>query len=157
MTMKDCEDYCWPDKLNLFNFFDGKSMAYGLFQDRFGNVRRRFYVVIEGVVLDDELTLSEYFVYDNGEVENRTWTIHHNRSDSYTGRADDVVGIAKGVGCDDRFNWRYHMCLAIQGRKVKVSFDDWTYAMPNNVLLNQAVVRKWGIKVGTVFISFVKQ
>ena len=155
--MKDCEDYCWPDKLNLFNFFDGKSMAYGLFQDRFGNVRRRFYVVIEGVVLDDELTLSEYFVYDDGEVDNRTWTIHHNRSDLYAGRADDVVGIAKGAGYDDSFNWRYDMRLAIQGRKVKVSFDDWTYAMPNNVLLNQAVVRKWGIKVGTVFISFVKQ
>jgi hypothetical protein len=37
-------------KLVLFDYFKGKTSAWGIFEDRFGNVRRQFQVDIEGQV-----------------------------------------------------------------------------------------------------------
>ncbi len=33
-------------KLDLFSFFEGKTVAYGIFEDRFGNLKRQFRVNI---------------------------------------------------------------------------------------------------------------
>ena len=37
-------------KLDLFSFFEGKTIAYGIFEDRFGNLKRQFRVNITGKV-----------------------------------------------------------------------------------------------------------
>ena len=34
--------------LKLEDFFDGRSYAYGIFEDRFGNLKRQFRVQIDG-------------------------------------------------------------------------------------------------------------
>jgi len=146
----------WPDELNLFQYFQGETTAYGLFEDRFGNIRRLFTVAIKGTVSGDQLTLVEDFIYEDGELENRTWVIRREQESIYTGTAGDVVGSAQGHQRKTRFSWRYEMLLKISGRSHKVKFDDWMFLMPNNVLLNRAVVKKFGIKLGTVFISFAK-
>ncbi|WP_415900731.1 DUF3833 family protein [Neptuniibacter sp. QD48_11] len=146
----------WPDELNLFEYFRGETMAYGLFEDRFGNIRRLFTVAIKGTVLDDQLTLEEDFFYEDGEFENRTWVIKRGQNAVYSGTAGDVLGRAEGKQSKARFAWRYDMLLNVSGRQHKVKFDDWMFLMPNNVLLNRAVVKKFGIKLGTVFISFSK-
>ncbi|WP_415885110.1 DUF3833 family protein [Neptuniibacter sp. QD37_6] len=146
----------WPDELNLFEYFHGETIAYGLFEDRFGNIRRLFTVVIKGTVMGDQLTLEEDFFYQNGERENRTWLIEREQDAVYSGTAGDVLGRAIGKKSQARFAWRYEMLLRISGRSHKVKFDDWMFLLPNNVLLNRAVVKKFGIKLGTVFISFSK-
>ncbi len=33
-------------KLDLFSFFEGETIAYGIFEDRFGNLKRQFRVNI---------------------------------------------------------------------------------------------------------------
>ena len=55
--------------VDLFEYFSGQSRAWGLFEDRFGKVRRQFSVDIEGRVSGDTLTLEEDFVYDDGELD----------------------------------------------------------------------------------------
>ena len=40
-------------KLDLFNFFEGKTIAYGIFEDRFGNLKRQFRVNINGKIKID--------------------------------------------------------------------------------------------------------
>jgi hypothetical protein len=52
-------------KLALFDYFKGKTSAWGIFEDRFGNVRRQFQVDIEGLVEGNELTLNEKFQYSD--------------------------------------------------------------------------------------------
>ena len=155
--MNNHDQELWPESLNLFDYFEGQTKAFGLFKDRFGTVRRRFIVTLEGMIIGDELQLSEHFEYDDGEVEDRVWLIVQGRDGYFEGRSDDVVGVAKGVVRANNFNWQYEMLLTIQGRKVAVSFNDWMHVLPNDVLLNQATVSKFGIKLGTVFISFYKQ
>ena len=48
---------------DLFEFFDGQVTAYGIVQNRSGQVIQRFEVDIQGTVQDTVLTLDEDFVY----------------------------------------------------------------------------------------------
>ena len=50
-------------------YFNGTLRAYGVFVDRFGSVRRQFYVAVEGRRMDQGFQLDEAFVYDDGETE----------------------------------------------------------------------------------------
>jgi hypothetical protein len=62
-------------RLVLEEFFAGKSVAYGIFEDRFGNLRRQFRVNLNGNLDGNRLVLDEEFLYDDGERASRTWTI----------------------------------------------------------------------------------
>ena len=45
----------------------------------------------------------------------------------------------------------------MDGRVIEVQFDDWMYLMNDKVMLNKAVMSKFGIKLGEVTLSFVKR
>ena len=88
----------------LENYFDGKVEAWGLFHDRFGNLKRQFKVSITGIRKDDQIILDERFLYDDGEKDQRIWTIDILGQNKYHGRADDVIGIAKGESNGNALN-----------------------------------------------------
>ena len=48
-------------KFSLENYFEGKTEAWGMFHDRFGNLKRTFKVDITGTLKSDILTLDEKF------------------------------------------------------------------------------------------------
>ena len=77
-------------------YFAGETRAWGLFEDRFGNLRRQFAVDITGTWDGRELVLDEQFDYSDGERDRRVWTITKLNDHAYEGRADDVVGVARG-------------------------------------------------------------
>ena len=87
-------------KLDLFEFFAGETIAYGIFEDRFGNLKRQFRVNINGKIDNQILTLDEDFLYDDGEQAKRIWKIEkkidNNQKIIYEGQADDVEGKASG-------------------------------------------------------------
>ena len=60
----------------LEEYFDGKVEAWGLFHDRFGNLKRTFKVSIIGKRNADVIVLDEKFIYDDGEKDQRIWTIN---------------------------------------------------------------------------------
>ncbi len=142
--------------LKIEEYFQGKTRAWGIFEDRFGNVRRQFTVDITGVMRDGVLTLDEQFLYADGERDQRIWTISKTGSNTYEGRADDIIGTATGEVRGNALNWRYHMNLAMGGTRLKVHFDDWMFLQPGGVLLNRARVSKFGIEIGEVTLSFQK-
>ncbi len=78
-TPNDFKDH--TPKLDLFEYFQGQTKAWGLFEDRFGKVRRQFQVDIQGTVADGTLTLDESFRYDDGELARRVWTIRSDGPD----------------------------------------------------------------------------
>lgn len=144
-------------KLELERYFDGRLKAYGQFQDRFGRVKRRFVVDIEGRWDGATLTLDESFVYDDGEREKRVWTLRRSADGGWTGGADGVVGAAEGRGAGNAFNWHYDFDLPTEDGVIRLHFDDWLFLQEDGVLLNRAYVSKFGITVGEVLISFFKQ
>ena len=62
----------------LEDYFDGEPRAWGLFEDRMGNVRREFVVDISGRWDGTTLILTEDFRYNDGETEPREWPITKN-------------------------------------------------------------------------------
>ena len=143
-------------KLTLEEYFEGRTKAWGIFEDRFGNLRRQFEVDIVGTWDGETLTLEEDFVYADGETDRRVWTIEKTGPDSYRGEAADVVGAATGKTAGNAFNWHYTLALEIDGRTWHVDFDDWMFLRPGGVMINKAEVTKWGFKVGEATIFFQK-
>ena len=145
-----------PD-LILEQYFLGRTFASGIFEDRFGNVRRQFTVDIDGTWDGKTLTLTEDFIFGDGETETRVWSIDKITPASYMGTADDVIGSAKGIVSGNTLNWKYDMRLKVGGSGVKVHFDDWMFLQPNGVLINKATVSKLGLDIGRVTIAFTKK
>ncbi len=143
-------------KFDLFNYFEGQTMAYGIFEDRFGNVKRQFRVEIIGTIKDEKLILDEQFYFDDGERDERIWTIQKDENGDYVGYADDVIGMAKGVVAGNALNWRYDLDLKVGDSNLRVHFDDWMFLQEGDVLINRATVTKWGFDVGQVSIFFVR-
>ena len=74
-TMKPSDFAGSEPRLDLFAYFEGKTRAWGIFEGRSGELKRQFTVDILGVVEGDRLTLTEDFVYADGETQQRIWVI----------------------------------------------------------------------------------
>ena len=138
-------------------YFIGKTKAWGIFQDRFGSVRRDFVVDINGYMDGDILVLDEDFVYSDGEIDQRTWRITKLDDDTYEGEANDIIGKAQGERRGRAMRWRYDFDLVVGGRSWQVHFDDWMLLQDENVMVNRTTVSKWGLTIGEVYIFFMKQ
>ena len=144
---------------DLAEFFTGKSVAYGIFEDRFGNLRRQFRVEIEASQSGNILTLDERFLYADGEQDRRIWKIEKHQMDDewhYRGRAEDITGEATGRIAGNAMSWQYDIVLQLSGVEMQVSFDDFIYQIDDDIALNRAYVSKWGIDIGAVTLVFLK-
>ncbi|MFN3211480.1 MAG: DUF3833 domain-containing protein [Henriciella sp.] len=146
-----------PRQLVLEDYFLGETTAYGVFEDRFGKVRRSFKVDITGTVENGVLTLDERFLYDDGERDTRVWTIDILGDGAYRGIAGDVPDYAQGKVVGNAFNWKYKVDLKVGDSVWNVGFDDWMYLLEDNVLINRAYVTRFGIRIGEVTIAFQKE
>lgn len=155
MDIKDFDDASPP--LRLEDYFEGRTWAWGVFEDRFGQLRRQFTVVIDGDWDGTTLTLDERFEYSDGETDRRVWSIQPNGEKGYIGRADDVIGEAQGELAGNALNWQYRMRLPVGDSTWDVRFDDWMFLQSDDVLINRAYVSRWGLNIGSVSIFFSKR
>ena len=147
--------------LALEKFFEGESVAFGIFEDRFGNLRRQFRVNLRGTVSGNRLVLDEQFLYEDGEKAQRVWTIDKLVSGDdgtvrYQGQASDIEGRADGRVSGNGLNWRYDVALKMGGRELEVHFDDWIYRQSEDIAINRAYVSKFGVEIGSVTIVFLR-
>lgn len=154
---QDIERYAAEQpKLDLARFFNGKVQAHGIFQNRSGQVVRRFTVDMEGRWEGNQGVLDERFTYSDGKTERRVWHLTKTAEGHYTGVADDVVGVASGRTVGNAFQWAYTLKLPVDDDIYEVQFDDWMYLVDERVMLNRATMRKFGIRLGEVTLSFHK-
>ncbi|MFN3579773.1 MAG: DUF3833 domain-containing protein [Pseudomonas sp.] len=142
--------------LRLQDYFNGDLEAWGMFQKRNGETVRRFHVSMNGTWDGDTGVLDEHFTYADGTTERRIWTLVKQEDGSWRGTADDVEGEAWGQVSGNAFHWRYTLRLEVDGRTWLVDFDDWMYLIDDKVMLNRAVMSKWGFELGQVTLSFIK-
>jgi hypothetical protein len=148
-------------ELELEEFFDGRLVAYGQFQDVLGTVRRQFEVEIEGTWDGEVLTLVEDFVYEDGSVEQRVWTLRKTGDETWEGTAPGVIGVAMGEERGDRFFWTYEIDLPVPSadgtvETLRVTFEDWMWLYSEDRLFNRAYVKRFGVDIGDVSIWFEK-
>ena len=140
--------------LDLRQYFNGKLLAHGIATDRGGKVVQRFTVQLTGTWQGDEGTLDEQFSYSDGRREQRIWKLTRQADGRYIGRAADVLGEARGQAAGNALNWHYTLLLPVDGRTWEVEFDDWMFLVDDQVMLNRAVMSKFGIRLGEVLLSF---
>lgn len=147
--------------LDLREYLNGNLVAHGIFQDRSGQVVKRFSVQMKGSWTGpkDQETgiLEEDFVYSDGSKQRRVWTLKRQTSGSYIGTADDVKGQATGLVKGNALNWQYTLLLPVDGSIYEVQFDDWMYLMNDQIMINKASMSKFGIYLGEVTLTFVKE
>ncbi len=95
-------------------------------------------------------------MYDDGEQEQRIWSIKRLGDNRYSGTAADVIGEAVGHSAGSVFSWRYTLDLPYKDSRIAVKFDDWMFLQSDGVMLNRAQVSKWGFNVGEVTLFFSK-
>ncbi|MDO9314133.1 MAG: DUF3833 domain-containing protein [Burkholderiaceae bacterium] len=142
--------------LDLKTYFNGNVTAHGIFTDRSGKVVRRFTVAMKCSWEGDDGMLDERFIYSDGEKQRRVWRLKKLPGGQYTGTADDVIGTAQGQSAGNAFQWSYTLRLPVDGKTYEVQFDDWMYLMDEHVMLNKAVMSKFGVRLGEVTLAFHK-
>ena len=143
-------------QFDLRSYFNGELTAHGLFTDRGGKVLRRFTVLMKCSWVGDDGVLDENFSYSDGKTERRVWHLKKLPGGKYSGTADDVVGSAIGESAGNALRWAYTLRLPVGGSVYEVQFDDWMFLMDERVMLNKAVMSKFGIRLGEVTLSFYK-
>ncbi len=152
------EDYAAEKPvLDLEQYFAGQTKGWGIVQDRFGRITRRFVVEIDGRFEGDRGELDERFVWSDGEKQRRVWRLQKVGPQQWVGEADDVVGQAQGRLSGNALQWGYTLAVPIDGRTIEMQFDDWMVLVDNEVLMNRAVFSKFGIRLGEVTLSFRRQ
>lgn len=143
-------------KFDLKTYFNGMVDAYGVVTDTNGKVIKRFTVVLDCKWNGDTGVLDESFIYSDGTRDKRVWTLKKN-GDRYIGTASDVLGEATGVASGNALLWSYTMVLPVDGKTYHVKFTDWMFLMDEDVMINRAEMRWYGIKTGDITLSFRKR
>lgn len=146
---------------DLQSYFNGTVDAWGIFTDRSGKVVKRFKVVMlcswQGEGEQAVGTLDEHFTYSDGTKEQRVWTLRKGADGKFIGTASDVIGEASGQVAGNALQWRYTLALPVDGKTYHVQFNDWMYLMDEQVMINKAVMSKFGFRLGEVTLSFMKR
>ena len=133
-------------QFELEKYFNGAVTAHGIFSDRSGKVVRRFTVAMNCNWTGSEGVLDEDFTYSDGKTERRTWRITKTGPGRYSGEA-----------AGNALNWRYTLRLPGDGKVYDVAFDDWMFQIDEHVVLNRAMMSKFGIHLGEVTRAFRKR
>ena len=145
--------------LDVRRYFDGRLVGHGMVLERSGKVSRRFVVEIRAAWRGETGTLEEDFVWSDGERQQRVWTLRPvpGQPGRWTGTAADVRGQAEGTAAGNTLHWRYTLQVTTRaGQRYDVDFDDWMHLVDEQVLLNRAVMRFYGIRVGELQVAFRK-
>ena len=143
--------------LELESYFNGPIKAWGIVQDRAGNVKRRFSIDMVGEWSGETGTLTEDFDYYDGETQQRVWTIKKVAEQKYEGTAGDIIGKATGEVQGSAVQWAYQMNIDVGENTYKVTFDDWMFLMKDGVLINRSYLKKFGITVAELTLFMQKQ
>jgi hypothetical protein len=138
----------------LTSFFAGRTRAWGIFESRFGNVRRRIDVEMAGAWRDGVFELVEHFTYDGRETEERTWRVEPLGSGRFRATCPDCVGEAAGICDADSVQMRYRFRLKLERREIVVAFDDRIFRMGDTIAINRATMSKWGVRLGELSLFF---
>ena len=143
-------------RLIIEEYLSGNVEAWGVLQNRSGKVTRQFKAQLNGKWDGSKLILNEQFNWNDGENQNRQWTINKIDNHNYEGTASDVVGVAKGYSYGPAFKFEYVLLVPIKGKNIKITFDDWIFMQDERVAINRATMTKFGFKVAELTVMFVK-
>ncbi len=142
---------------DIKSYFNGPIKAWGIIQDRNGNIISRFDIDLKGHWKKNIGTLEEDFHFYDGSTQKRVWTITKKSDTLYEGKAGDIIGKAEGKSYGNAAQWSYTMDVPVDGSTYRLKFDDWMWLMNDGVLMNRSYMKKFGITVAEITIFMQKQ
>jgi hypothetical protein len=136
--------------ITLLEAFSGRSVGAGVFKVFLTGSERRFTAQLGGRVKGDRLTVVEDFSYDDGEQNRLTWVFDRVGPDRWTGRREDTVGVAEVVELGDQIRLSYLADFRSGDDVTRLGFEDVIYFGRNGRVINDAVVTRFGVPVGSV-------
>ncbi|MEO9275223.1 DUF3833 domain-containing protein [Marinomonas sp. 5E14-1] len=143
-------------KFELEEFFSGSLTAHGILKNRSGEVIRYFNAILEGRWENGVGTLTEEFLFDDGEIQNRTWTMTPDEKGQYIATANDVTGFGEVKIAGNALFMDYILQVSYKGDTLEVKVDDRMYMVKDGVVMNESVMTKFGFEVGYLSIMIKK-
>jgi hypothetical protein len=143
-------------KFDISKYFNGKLEAYGVVKNWRGKITRRFHVTMTGEWKKNEGTLTEFFVFDDGEKQSRVWNIKLSDENNFIAKAGDVVGEARGQQYGNALRMDYVLRTPVGEKTYDLTIEDWLYLIDEKHLINESKIKKFGLVVGYLTIGFNK-
>ena len=135
-------------------FFAGHTRSTGVFRNSIGKPEQRFTTECRGRMRGDVLWLDQVFRYDDGRVQKRLWQIRRVTANQYVGRANDVVGEARGEVTGSTFHFKYAVALSPGNALLNVRLDQSMTLRRDGRVENHATVKKLGVLLSRVTEEF---
>lgn len=136
--------------ITLVTAFRGRTVGKGLFSVPITGLQRRFRADLVGSVRGNTLTIVEDFFFDDGEIDRLTWRFQRTGPGTWTGRREYTVGLAHVVENDREIRLDYTADVRSRGQITRLGFSDVIYRRADGVVINEAVVTKSSIPIGSV-------
>ena len=140
-------------------YFNGKLLAYGIVKDFNGKIIRSFKGELVGSWDTNGIgTLDESFIYSDGEKLKRVWTLTPTKfPNSFVGTAGDIIGEAPMKVNGNTLMIDYTMRVPYGDSTLDIDVKDWLHLQEDGVILNHSKMKKFGIEVGELVITIIKQ
>lgn len=142
--------------LDFKKHFVGHHEGSGAFFDRFGAMKVRFTITIDGLYDGTTLKLNEILTYDTGEIVKRFYEITEVSEGKFIAKTEDIVGEATIDVAGNAANWKYTLRQKIGESTWNLKFDDWMFLNTDKSIINRARASFWGLTVGEVFMVLRK-
>lgn len=147
-TRPDAPETAGP--LTLRDVFLGEVRGRGLFRVDLTGAERRFTARLHGRMQGEQLIVAEDFTYDDGQTGRLTWVFEPLGRGRWSGRREDTVGLAEVVEEGETIRLDYTADFESLEGVTRLAFSDVIYRAPGGLVINEAIVRRWGIPVGRV-------
>lgn len=138
------------------DYFSGSLTAHGIVKNRRGLVIRTFNADIQASWSNDVGTLVEDFRFDDGEIQQRVWTLTPDGNGSYSGTANDVIGESQLNFVGNSLFMDYVLRIPYGASSVDVRVDDRMYLVSPDILINESRMSKYGLEVGSISLVIIR-
>ncbi len=142
-------------------FFSGDLSAQGVVKNRSGKVIRYFSASIKAHWQNGQGTLEEKFLFNDGEVQTRVWSLVPSsisgKSKTYVARAGDVIGDGKAEVAGNAMHLNYQLQISYNDKPLILNVDDWMWQVDANTIINESKLSKWGFTLGSIQLAISRQ
>lgn len=154
----DVDDYRENNPSFSFkDYFSGPVEGWGLLQDFNGKMVKSFTLQLDCEWQDTKGTIKEVFNWSDGTTTERVWTVEQIADNHFKGCANEMSSQAIGHAAGNVMNWKYELKIPINGELIEFNFDDWTFAIDGNVIINRSRMKKMGFTLGELTVVMKKQ
>jgi hypothetical protein len=131
----------------LDRYFLGHTRSWGVFEDR-GAAPKRWFIAdsIGKRQPDGTLVLTQHFVFSDGKKQLRIWRIRRIDENHWDATANDMIGVAHGVGYGNTLHWEYTIRVDAKNPLSDVHIRQWIYQPEGtDTVMTRLVITKLGL------------